>query len=181
MRLTVRGAGALLYTLLLKDGGAAGAVFVTTTRKALTVVVSFLAFPKPFSTNYAYGGCLMLGAIYCEYIGGQALKAGGGGGGGGGGGAGGGSSSSGGGGTVVALVHKLSKRILKAVLGPLEALLDESDGVLLEQLKRRVTGTLERQYADAELAAMADAKRTAAIGRAVRAELLEVMRRGLRS
>ena len=64
-------AGALLYTLLLKDGGAAGAVFVTTTRKALTVIISFLAFPKPFSSNYAIGGGLLLGAIYCEYVGGR--------------------------------------------------------------------------------------------------------------
>ena len=67
-------AGAVLYTMLLKDGGAAGAVFVTTTRKALTVVISFIAFPKPFSSNYGFGGALMLMAIYLEYEGKAALK-----------------------------------------------------------------------------------------------------------
>ena len=68
-------AGALLYTMLLKDSGAVPAVFVTTMRKALTVVVSFVLFPKPWSQNYATGSVLLLAAIGCEHRGNALAKA----------------------------------------------------------------------------------------------------------
>ena len=61
--------GALLYTRLMQDSGAVAAVFVTTMRKALTVVISFLLFPKPWTEKYAAGGLLLLAAIVCEYHG----------------------------------------------------------------------------------------------------------------
>ena len=61
--------GALLYTILMQDGGAAGAVFVTTMRKALTVALSFLIFPKPFTDKYLSGGVLLLLAVLSEYHG----------------------------------------------------------------------------------------------------------------
>lgn len=61
--------GALLYTLLMREGGAVGAVFVTTMRKALTVIVSFVLFPKPWHVNYGIGSVLLLCAIACEFHG----------------------------------------------------------------------------------------------------------------
>ena len=61
--------GAMLYTMLIAESGAVAAVFVTTMRKALTVVVSFLVFPKPWSDKYTWGGLALLLAIYCEFHG----------------------------------------------------------------------------------------------------------------
>lgn len=53
--------GALLYTMLLQKAGAVTAVAVTSVRKSLTVLLSFLFFPKPWSGKYGYGGaCLVL-------------------------------------------------------------------------------------------------------------------------
>ena len=66
--------GALLYTMLMQDSGAVGAVFVTTMRKALTMIVSFVVFPKPWSGKYTIGGILLLASIYCEYQGNATAK-----------------------------------------------------------------------------------------------------------
>ncbi len=73
--------GALLYTMLIGESGAVSAVFVTTMRKALTVVLSFVIFPKPWSEKYSFGAAALLLAIYCEYKGKDAKQAAGGGGG----------------------------------------------------------------------------------------------------
>lgn len=67
-------AGALLYTMLLKESGAVSAVFVTTARKALTVVISFLLFPKPWSDNYSTGFLLLVAAVVCEHRGNTKAK-----------------------------------------------------------------------------------------------------------
>ena len=56
-------AGALLYTLLLKHAGGVAAVAVGTVRKSLTVLISFVFFPKPWSGSYGWGSALMLAAI----------------------------------------------------------------------------------------------------------------------
>jgi len=61
--------GAVFYTMLVREGGAASAVFVTTMRKALTVLVSFLVFPKPWTHKYTLGGVALLAAVVCEYRG----------------------------------------------------------------------------------------------------------------
>mmetsp|Transcript_13244 Transcript_13244/g.26621 ORF Transcript_13244/g.26621 Transcript_13244/m.26621 type:complete len:159 (-) Transcript_13244:46-522(-) len=62
-------AGALLYTMLIKESGAVTAVFVTTMRKALTVALSFAIFPKPWCYKYSLGLVFLLAAIVCEYKG----------------------------------------------------------------------------------------------------------------
>lgn len=49
---------------LVKRFGALLAVTVTTLRKALTIIVSFLAFSKPFTIEYLWGGLIILAAIY---------------------------------------------------------------------------------------------------------------------
>ena len=44
------------HMTLVKEYGGVNAVIVGNTRKAMTVVVSFLFFPKPFSWLYVCGG-----------------------------------------------------------------------------------------------------------------------------
>jgi len=66
--------GALLYTMLMKDAGAVQAVTVTTMRKSLTVLCSFLIFPKPWSPKYGVGLVLLLVAIVLDYKGRAAAK-----------------------------------------------------------------------------------------------------------
>lgn len=55
--------GALLYTMLLKRAGAVTAVTVGMVRKILTVLVSYLLFPKPFSAECGWGLVCMLVAL----------------------------------------------------------------------------------------------------------------------
>lgn len=61
--------GAWLYTMLVKHFGAVAAVAVTTARKALTVMVSFVLFPgdKPLTIKYAAAVLLFFGAVFTEY------------------------------------------------------------------------------------------------------------------
>ena len=61
--------GALLYTMLVQEAGAVAAVFISTMRKGLTVVLSFALFPKPWSPKYGVGGALLLAAIVLDYHG----------------------------------------------------------------------------------------------------------------
>ena len=61
--------GALFYTMLMQHSGAVSAVFVTTMRKALTVSISFVLFPKPWSHKYLLGLIFLLAAIVSEYQG----------------------------------------------------------------------------------------------------------------
>ena len=62
--------GAWSYTLLMKHFGAVAAVAVTTTRKALTVMVSFVVFggDKPLTMKYASAAALFFAAAGCEYL-----------------------------------------------------------------------------------------------------------------
>jgi adenosine 3'-phospho 5'-phosphosulfate transporter B3 len=48
---------------LIRHFGAVVAVTVTSCRKAATIIVSFLIFPKPFVAGYAWGGALALAGI----------------------------------------------------------------------------------------------------------------------
>lgn len=62
--------GAWLYTIIVKYFGAVPAVAITTTRKLLTVIGSFVFFSsdKPFTTTYAIALGLFIAAVGCEYI-----------------------------------------------------------------------------------------------------------------
>mmetsp|Transcript_30205 Transcript_30205/g.34806 ORF Transcript_30205/g.34806 Transcript_30205/m.34806 type:complete len:372 (-) Transcript_30205:116-1231(-) len=51
------------YMLIIKKFGGVIAVLLGTARKAMTLVLSFLLFPKPFSWLYVYGATLILGGV----------------------------------------------------------------------------------------------------------------------
>lgn len=51
------------YMTLVKRFGGVTAVLLTTARKAMTLVLSFLLFPKGFSWLYVHGSLLVLGAV----------------------------------------------------------------------------------------------------------------------
>lgn len=48
---------------LVKEYGALTAVTVTTLRKAVTMVLSFVIFPKPFTIGYVWGGLILLAGL----------------------------------------------------------------------------------------------------------------------
>lgn len=48
---------------MVKQYGSVVAVLVGNSRKAMTISLSFLLFPKPFSINYLFGGGLVLGGL----------------------------------------------------------------------------------------------------------------------
>ena len=54
---------------LVKHFGALVAVTVTTCRKALTIVLSFLFFAKPFTGQYVWSGLLVMTGIYLNVYG----------------------------------------------------------------------------------------------------------------
>ena len=56
------------YMTLVKRFGGVQAVLLTTARKAMTLVLSFLLFPKGFSWLYVYGSFLVLGAVMTASI-----------------------------------------------------------------------------------------------------------------
>jgi len=60
--------GAYFFSLLTRNFGATLATAVTTIRKVLTVIVSFVVFPsdKPFDGYYVYGVFFFVAAIICE-------------------------------------------------------------------------------------------------------------------
>lgn len=51
------------YMTLVKRFGGVSAVVLTTARKAMTLVLSYLLFPKGFSLLYVYASMLVLGAV----------------------------------------------------------------------------------------------------------------------
>lgn len=51
------------YMTLVRRFGGVAAVVLTTARKAMTLVLSFLLFPKGFSWMYVYASALVLGAV----------------------------------------------------------------------------------------------------------------------
>mmetsp|Transcript_72520 Transcript_72520/g.151384 ORF Transcript_72520/g.151384 Transcript_72520/m.151384 type:complete len:383 (+) Transcript_72520:264-1412(+) len=54
--------GGLASTILTKEFGTNSATAVGTARKSLTVLASFVLFPKPFHINYAFGVVLFIAA-----------------------------------------------------------------------------------------------------------------------
>ena len=56
------------YMILVKRFGGVTAVVLTTARKAMTLVLSFMLFPKGFSWLYVYGSLLVLGAVMMASI-----------------------------------------------------------------------------------------------------------------
>lgn len=56
------------YMTLVKRFGGVTAVVLTTARKAMTLVLSFLLFPKGFSWLYVAGSAFVLGAVMCAGI-----------------------------------------------------------------------------------------------------------------
>ena len=56
------------YMNLVKRFGGVTAVLLTTARKAMTLVLSFMLFPKGFSWLYVYGSLLVLGAVMVASI-----------------------------------------------------------------------------------------------------------------
>lgn len=56
------------YMTLVKRFGGVTAVVLTTARKAMTLVLSFMLFPKGFSWLYVYGSMLVLGAVMVASI-----------------------------------------------------------------------------------------------------------------
>ncbi|KAL7676548.1 hypothetical protein ACOME3_002800 [Neoechinorhynchus agilis] len=59
--------GVIVILTMIKDFGALLAVTVTTMRKALTIVLSFLIFPKPFIIQYVWSGLLVLTGIWLDF------------------------------------------------------------------------------------------------------------------
>ncbi|CAI4230721.1 unnamed protein product [Auanema sp. JU1783] len=56
--------GVNVVLTLIKVSGALVAVTVTTLRKAVTIILSFVLFSKPFSVDYIWAGLVILLAIY---------------------------------------------------------------------------------------------------------------------
>ncbi|PIO64846.1 UAA transporter family protein [Teladorsagia circumcincta] len=56
--------GVNVVLTLIKVCGALVAVTVTTLRKALTIILSFILFSKPFTVEYVWAGLVILLAIY---------------------------------------------------------------------------------------------------------------------
>uniref|UniRef100_A0A914YT37 Adenosine 3'-phospho 5'-phosphosulfate transporter 2 n=1 Tax=Panagrolaimus superbus TaxID=310955 RepID=A0A914YT37_9BILA len=57
-------AGVNVVLTLVRITGALMAVTVTTMRKAVTIIVSFILFSKPFTMTYVWAGLIVLSAIY---------------------------------------------------------------------------------------------------------------------
>lgn len=56
--------GVLCFVAIIKRFGGVRAVTVTTIRKILSVVMSFIIFPKPWGPKHGYGLLLFVGALY---------------------------------------------------------------------------------------------------------------------
>lgn len=67
-------AGALCYVCLIRNFGAVTATTVTTVRKILTIVGSFLIFPKPYSNYYVLAGLLFFAGLVTDVSGKNAKK-----------------------------------------------------------------------------------------------------------
>ncbi|VDK31923.1 unnamed protein product [Anisakis simplex] len=59
---------------LVRTSGALLAVTVTTVRKAITIVVSFVMFAKPFTSAYLWGGSIVMLSIYLNLYNKNRLK-----------------------------------------------------------------------------------------------------------
>ena len=52
---------------MVQEFGGVTAVIVGNTRKAMTIIISFCLFPKPFSYLYVLGGILVFGSLIGLY------------------------------------------------------------------------------------------------------------------
>ena len=53
----------LFHMTLVQELGSVAAVIIGNSRKALSIVLSFILFPKPFSIYYVFGVILVFGSI----------------------------------------------------------------------------------------------------------------------
>lgn len=56
--------GIQVVLTLVRTSGAFAAVTVTTMRKAVTIIISFIFFSKPFTIQYLWSGFIVLGGVY---------------------------------------------------------------------------------------------------------------------
>lgn len=56
--------GIQIVLTLVRTTGATTAVSVTTARKAMSILVSFIFFQKPFTTQYIWSGLIIVLGIY---------------------------------------------------------------------------------------------------------------------
>lgn len=60
--------GIQIVLTLVKTVGATTAVTVTTTRKAMSIAVSFIFFEKPFTWQYVWSGLVIVLGIYLNVL-----------------------------------------------------------------------------------------------------------------
>lgn len=53
---------------LIREYGALLAVSVTTTRKAVSIILSFMIFSKPFTFDYVWSGLIVVLGIYLNVL-----------------------------------------------------------------------------------------------------------------
>ena len=58
----------MFHMKLIKEFGAITGVLVGNSRKAITIVISFILFPKPYSVLYVFGGLLVFGSLIAQGI-----------------------------------------------------------------------------------------------------------------
>ena len=56
------------HMTLVQELGSVAAVIVGNARKALTIVLSFVLFPKPFSVYYVFGVILVFGSVILNVV-----------------------------------------------------------------------------------------------------------------
>ncbi|CAN0122169.1 unnamed protein product [Ectocarpus sp. 13 AM-2016] len=56
------------HMMVLKEYGGVTAVLVGNTRKSMTIALSFVLFPKPFSYRFVLGGALVLGGLVANVM-----------------------------------------------------------------------------------------------------------------
>ena len=56
------------HMTLVHELGAVAAVVVGNARKAVTIVLSFILFPKPFSVYYVFGVILVFGSVILNVV-----------------------------------------------------------------------------------------------------------------
>lgn len=61
--------GVVLVLALLRQTSALVAVITTSCRKALSIILSFIVFSKPFSMNYVYGTVLVFSGVFLNFYG----------------------------------------------------------------------------------------------------------------
>jgi hypothetical protein len=77
-RLTLYGTcswvGVCCFIGLTRSWGATAAVVATNSRKLLTIVLSFLLFPKPFKASFAFSGLAIVGGVFALWMFGHTIN-----------------------------------------------------------------------------------------------------------